>query len=371
MRVQSSQDTLQLLAGEGVSLFLGGFARGDLAGGRLRSALERREIRGMFWEAEHVAPVLAGEPYRPQLAELVSRRVPVPDAGRALLAYDARWAADLLAGRFAATEGYAGLVSAPLDLTEVRTAADLVERAVQLAADVNRPHLLVDVPATAAWLPAISGCLAAGISVRATRVLSPQRCRQVVEAYCEGLERAAAAGRDLAALDLVVSFDVGAVDTVVDAALERLPAGAGARSARGIAGVAAARLAHQGHEKALDTARWAALADLGARPPRLAWNGGDATAADRLASWYLPELLTWGVVHTLPLPALDSVLQGTGLRGDLVTGSYAAAHAVLEQLADDGVVFEQLVQDLECETVAAARAACRRWHAAVGAALPS
>ena len=135
---------------------------------------------------------------------------------------------------------------------------------------VDRPNLLVKIPATEAGLAAVTSALAEGISVNVTLIFSVERYRAVMGAYLDGLEQAVANGQDLAAIASVASFFVSRVDTEVDARLEKIGTDA-ALALRGKAGVANSRLAYAAFQEVFSGPRWEALAGEGARAQRPLW----------------------------------------------------------------------------------------------------
>ena len=118
---------------------------------------------------------------------------------------------------------------------------------------VDRPNLLIKIPATKAGLPAITAVLAEGISVNVTLIFSVERHREVMDAYLEpGWRRPREAGHDLSKIHSVASFFVSRVDTEIDKRLEKI--GSGGLALRGKAGVANARLAYAAYQESSTTA---------------------------------------------------------------------------------------------------------------------
>ena len=135
---------------------------------------------------------------------------------------------------------------------------------------MDRPNLLVKIPATQEGLPAITRALAEGVSVNVTLIFSVERYRDVMDAYLEGLEQAAANGQTLAGIASVASFFVSRVDTEIDKRLEKIGTDE-ALALRGKAGVANSRLAYAAFQEVFQGKRWAALTAQGAKPQRPLW----------------------------------------------------------------------------------------------------
>jgi transaldolase len=215
---------------------------------------------------------------------------------------------------------------------------------------VDRPNLMVKIPATVAGLPAITTTLAQGISVNVTLIFSLQRYRDVIDAFMTGLEQARDNGHDLARISSVASFFVSRVDTEVDKRLEKIgsPEAAELRSK---AGVANARLAYQLFEREFASDRWAALEKKGARKQRPLWASTSVKDPNLPDTMYVTELVAPGVVNTMPEPTIEATGDHAEITGDTVTGSYDDAQQVLDRLAELDVSYDDVVEVLEVEGV--------------------
>ena len=193
-------------------------------------------------------------------------RQAAPDqALRELTTCDVRCACDVLRAVYDATGGVDGRVSIEVDPRFAYDPERTVAEARTLWWLVDRPNLFVKIPAVKQGLPAISGCLAEGISINVTLIFSLARYAEVIEAFLTGLEGARAAGRDLSGIASVASFFVSRVDTEVDRRLDKIGTDRAA-AVRGKAAIANARLAYQRYEHATSTQRWKSLERAGARP---------------------------------------------------------------------------------------------------------
>ena len=183
-----------------------------------------------------------------------------------------------------------------------------------------------------------------------TRIFSIERYRAVMEAFLDGMERARAAGHDLTHLQSVASFFVSRVDTEIDKRLEKLGSPE-AVELRGKAAIANARLAFQAYEQVFGSERWTALAEAGAKPQRPLWASTGVKDPSYDDTMYVAELVTRGVVNTMPEATLDAVADHGVIRGDTVRGEYASAAATMQALADIGVDVDDVVRVLEDEAV--------------------
>jgi transaldolase len=342
---------LAALADAGVSIWLDDLSRARLESGGLAALIRDRHVTGVTTNPTIFAKALAqAGPYAAQLHDLAVRGVGVEEAVRALTTYDVRWACDVLAEVATASEGVAGRVSIEVDPRLARDGAATLAEARALWWAVDRPNLLIKIPATVEGLPAVTSCLAEGISVNVTLIFALDRYRAVLDAWLSGLEAAAAAGRDLSALASVASFFVSRVDTEVDARLERIGSPEAA-ALRGTAAIANARLAHEAFAEVMAGPRWAALAALGARPQRPLWASTGVKDPAYDDTRYVVELVTSGTVNTMPEATLDAVADHGRVRGDTVAAEHAAAHAALAALAAVGIDYADVVAVLEDEGV--------------------
>jgi transaldolase len=342
---------LAALVDAGVSIWLDDLSRGRLESGGLAALIRDRHVTGVTTNPTIFAKALAQSgPYAAQLADLAVRGVAVEEAVRALTTYDVRWACDVLAEVAAESGGLDGRVSIEVDPRLARDGAATLAEARALWWAVDRPNLLIKIPATAEGLPAVTACLAEGISVNVTLIFALDRYRDVLDAWLSGLEAAAAAGRELPAIASVASFFVSRVDTEVDARLDRIGTPQAA-ALRGTAAIANARLAHEAFTGVMAGPRWAALAALGARPQRPLWASTGVKDPAYDDTRYVVDLVTSGTVNTMPEATLDAVADHGRVRGDTVASEHAAAHAALAALAALGIDYADVVAVLEDEGV--------------------
>ncbi len=284
------------------------------------------------------------------MRDLALRGVEVEEAVRALTTYDVRWACDVLAPTFAATDHVDGRVSIEVDPRLARDEDRTVAEARALWWLVDRPNVLIKIPATVEGLGAITRTIAEGISVNVTLIFSLERYRAVIDAYLTGLEQAMAAGRDLASIHSVASFFVSRVDTEIDARLDAIGTEA-AEELRGKAAIANARLAYELYEEAFSSARWAALAAAGATAQRPLWASTGVKDPAYEDTRYVTELVGPNTVNTMPEGTLDAVADHGEIRGGTLTPSYDAARADLAALAEVGIDYADVVAVLEREGV--------------------
>jgi transaldolase len=344
-------DNLRRLSEEGVACWLDDMSRHRLVTGNLAALIRDSFVVGVTTNPTIFQKAIAeGDLYDSQIGDLAVRGVSVEEAARAITAYDVRWACDVLRPVYDATDGVDGRVSIEVDPRIAHETERTIAEARALWWLVDRPNLFIKIPATRAGLPAISQCLAEGISVNVTLIFSLARYREVIDAFYAGLERARVAGHDISRLGSVASFFVSRVDTEVDRRLDKIGSPE-AKELRGQAAIANARLAYQLFEEKSATPQWQALAAAGARPQRPLWASTGVKDPAYDDTRYVVELVAPGVVNTMPEATLRAVADHGVIRGDTVRPCYDQARRVLDQLAALGVDYDDVVHVLEDEGV--------------------
>jgi transaldolase len=253
---------------------------------------------------------------------------------------------------FDATDGVDGRVSIEVDPDLARDTDATVDLARRLWEAVDRPNLLIKIPATVEGLPAISRVLAEGISVNVTLIFSLDRYRAVMQAFLVGLEQAREAGRDLSTIESVASFFVSRVDGEIDKRLDAVGTPEAA-ALKGRAGVANARLAYHAWTEVFSTPRWEVLAQAGAHPQRPLWASTGVKNPEYASTLYVDQLVAPGVVNTMPGKTLQAVEKEARFEGgvakDTVTGTQAEADALLDQLERLGISYAEVTELLEKE----------------------
>jgi transaldolase len=364
-----SSERLGKLSGAGVAIWLDDLSRARLQGGGLAAMVRDKYVVGVTTNPSIFQNAVSkSDLYDPQIADLAARGVSVDEAIRAITTADVRDACDVLRGAYDASEGVDGRVSIEVDPRFAADTAATIAEARALWWMVDRPNLYIKIPATVQGLPAIAQCLSEGISVNVTLIFSLQRYRDVMEAFLEGMERAQRAGVPLAAIGSVASFFVSRVDTEVDKRLDKMNSDA-AKALRGKAAVANARLAFEAYEEVFSSPRWQALAKLGAKVQRPLWASTGVKDPAYPDTMYVDDLVTAGVVNTVPEATLDAVADHSEAADDTVRGTYADAHATLQALAEVGIDYDDVVDLLEREGVAKFITAWEELLGSVGAEL--
>jgi transaldolase len=228
---------------------------------------------------------------------------------------------------------------------------------------VNRPNLMIKVPATQAGVPAIRALIAVGININVTLIFSLDRYAAVKEAYIQGLEDRVARGEPIDHIASVASFFVSRVDSNIDAKLAKLAADDPANAAQyrafqGKIAVANAKLAYAQFEEVFSGLRWDALATKGARVQRPLWASTSTKNPDYPDLLYVDTLIGPHTVNTMPPATLDA-FQDHGIPARTIDQGLDEAGATVAALAATGIDLDEVTEALEVDGVEKFAAAFR------------
>ncbi|CAN5186728.1 transaldolase [soil metagenome] len=332
------------LSEQGVAVWLDDLSRDRLDSGNLTELVDTMSVVGVTTNPTIFAAAISGSKlYNEQLHDLRARGVEVEEAVRMITTYDVRWACDALAD-VARRTGRDGRVSIEVDPRLAHDTDVTIAEARQLWWLVDRPNLFIKIPATEAGLPAVTRCIAEGISVNVTLIFSIERYRAVMDAYLSGLEQREGS---FDGLESVASFFVSRVDTEIDKRLESIGAD---QDLLGRAGIANAQLAYQAYEEVIGSDRWRALADRGAHVQRPLWASTGVKNPEYDDTMYISHLVAPDTVNTMPEKTMAAYADH-GVVGTPVDKRYDEARATMDAVAEAGVDMDEVFLSLEREGV--------------------
>lgn len=344
-------ERLKALAEAGVSIWLDDLSRERLESGNLADLVKNRSVTGVTTNPTIFAGALAqGERYDDQVRRLAAVGASVDDAVFELTTDDVRRACDVLMDAWTDSGGVDGRVSIEVPPALAADTDSTIAAARALWMAVERPNLLVKVPATTEGAPAISTLLGEGINVNVTLIFGIDRYRRVMDAYLEGLEKARSNGHDLHTIHSVASFFVSRVDTEVDKRLDALGRDDVA-DLKGRAGIANARLAYREFEEVFSGDRFLALREQGAREQRPLWASTGVKNPEYSDTMYVTELVVPNTVNTMPEKTMDAFADHGEVHGDRVSGMYDDAQQVMDRLEELGIHYDDVIATLEREGV--------------------
>lgn len=258
---------------------------------------------------------------------------------------DIRAATDLFAPLYKETNGGDGYVSLEVSPFLAADTEGTINQALWLWKTVDRPNLMIKIPATVEGLPAITAAIAAGINVNVTLIFSIERYAAVIDAYMAGLEQRLAAGLPVDHIASVASFFVSRLDTKIDKALEANGSDE-AKSLLGKVALANSRLAYTLYEEKFGTERFKALAKKGARAQRPLWASTGTKNAAYSDVLYVDNLIAPNTVNTVPPHTLAN-FRDHGKASLSLQGHEEESRTILEELAALDISLDQATLELE------------------------
>jgi transaldolase len=337
---------LQALSALGQSVWIDSLSREWIRGGRLHKLIDEDAVVGATSNPTILQKAMtSGDAYDEELRGLAGRdaeevfwRLAEQDIGEACDVFRPVWDGGL---------GRDGYVSIEVDPRMAYDALASFREAIRLHETIDKPNLLVKIPATKPGLAAIEDAIAAGRSINVTLIFSLRRYEEVVESYIRGIERLVAQGGDPARVVSVASFFVSRIDTEADRRLDGI---GGHDELKGRLAIANAKLAYQHYKRAFSGARWQYLAGKGATSQRVLWASTSTKNPDYPDTIYVEELVGPDTINTMPLETIEA-FQDHGAPKPTLERDLAGAKALFEELARAGVDYRDVTDTLEREGV--------------------
>ena len=341
------QDLYQL---QGQSPWLDDLKRSYLRDGTL-ARMVNDGIRGVTSNPTIFAKAISGEDTYDEEFATLARKGTVLDAYWRMVMDDVTDACGVLRATNEESGGTDGFVSLEVAPDLAHDTDGTVRAARWIHETVDRPNLMVKIPATAPGVPAIRTMIGAGRNINVTLIFGLARYDEVIEAYLSGLEALVAAGGDPSRVSSVASFFVSRVDTETDRRLEAVGTDE-AMALRGRAAVANAKLAYRMFRERFSGRRWDALAALGAHVQRPLWASTSTKNPAYPDLLYVDTLIGPDTANTMPEGTI-AAFEDHGAVGRTVDAAVDEAHATIDGLARGGVDFADVAKVLEDEGVAA------------------
>lgn len=339
---------LHELAELGQAIWLDYISRSLLASGELQELVDQG-LRGVTSNPSIFEKAIAGSAdYDEDLNRLVGEGRSVEEIYEDLAMSDIRSAADILRPVYEKSEGADGYVSLEVNPALAHDTEATIAEARRLFASLERPNVMIKVPATAAGLPAIEALIGEGVNINVTLIFSLEQYEAVATAYIAGLEKLALAGGDVGKVASVASFFISRVDTAVDKALEEI----GNTEIQGKIAIDNAKIAYSRFREIFSSERWKKLATGTARVQRPLWASTSSKNPAYPDTLYVDNLIGPDTVNTLPPATLDDFLDH-GTVAATVETDVAGARSRLAELAALGIDLDAITNKVLDEGVAA------------------
>ena len=303
---------LQQLATLGQSIWLDCMRRDLMENGGLRRLIKVDGIRGMTSNLAILEKAISGGyDYDADIRSMALDEMDAAAIYEALTHHDVRTAADEFRPLYDATEGADGYAGIEVNPHLSHDTDGTVAEARRLWAALDRPNVLIKIPATDEGIPAIRQLIGEGINVNVTHLFGLRRYRQAVEAYIAGIEDRLFKSKSIRHVTSVASFFLGGIDTLVDQLLDKIIAQDGgnatlARQIHGCAAIAVAQAAYKIYKETYAGDRFKGLAEWGGRPQRIAWAGTDTKNPDYSDVKYVEALIGPDTISTVTAETLNA-----------------------------------------------------------------
>ena len=332
--------------------------RNMLHDGGLKRYVQQDGIRGVTANPTIFAQAIAaGDDYDAQIADLARRGVAPMDMFEQIALEDIRTATDILRPVYDSSNGTDGFVSIEVSPDKAFQTQPTIDEAKRWWKLIDRPNLMVKIPATNEGIPAIEECVAAGVNINITLIFAIEFYERVMEAYIRGLERRLAAGQPVSASASVASFFVSRVDTATDKRIEAKIAEAKTDADRtqlqsllGKAAVANAKIAYERFVAVFGSDRFKKLQVSGAKVQRPLWASTGTKNKAYSDILYIQELIGPDTVNTMP-PATIDAFRDHGVARRTIDEGLADAHNVMRDLAAAGVSIDEVTAELQRDGV--------------------
>ena len=338
----------------GQSIWLDYIQRSMITSGELKKLVDKG-LKGITSNPAIFEKAIAGSnDYDDDLKQLIKTDRSIEQIYEALAFKDITLAADTLRGVYDSTNGKDGYVSLEVSPEFAYETEKTIVEVRRLFENVNRPNVMIKVPATPAGLPAITASIASGVNVNVTLIFSLENYKAVAAAYQAGLEKLAESGpvvkggHSVDKVASVASFFVSRVDTAVDKELDAI----GNRELAGKIAVANSKLAYAEYKSIIQQPRWQELANKGARVQRVLWASTSTKNPAHPDNLYVDELIGPDTVNTLPPSTLKSFMDH-GRIAETLTGSLQEAQSQVSKLATLGIDLNAVTQKLQEDGVVA------------------
>ncbi len=354
---KTQQNPLKQLAEYGQSPWLDYIRRDLFTTGELKKLIDEDGLKGMTSNPAIFEKAIGSEFYKDSIAELaLEKGLSATDIYERVAIEDIRTATDALRVVYDATKMRDGYVSLEVSPALADDANGTLEEARRLWKAVDRPNLMVKVPATAVGFDTIKQLISEGININVTLLFAQDAYAKVAEAYVAGLEKRAADGGELSNIASVASFFVSRIDSLIDSEIEeKLKDASGEdkellENLRGKVAIANAKLAYQKYEEIFSGDRWGKLAEKGAQTQRVLWASTGTKNKEYSDVLYIEELIGKDTVNTIP-PATWDAFRDHGKLRESLTENVEEAKETLANLEKAGISLEEATDKLLIDAV--------------------
>jgi transaldolase/glucose-6-phosphate isomerase len=348
-----SANPLKGLLAYGQSPWMDYIRRDLLTSGELKKYIDNDGLRGMTSNPAIFEKAIVGSTlYADILTSPDAKKLDAKGLFDKIATRDVQDACDIFKPIYSETKRRDGYVSHEVSPNLANDTKATIEEARRLWKTVNRPNVMIKIPATPEGIPAIRQTLEAGLNINITLLFAQSAYEQVAEAFLSALEARAAKGLDISHIASVASFFVSRIDTLVDSKIDeklKSTTDAGQKTLlegiRGKIAIANARLTYKKYQELFGGPRWKALAAKGAQTQRLLWASTSTKNPKYRDVIYVEELIGADTVDTIPPATFDAFRDHGKLRPSLTENVDGAAKTMAD-LAKAGISMKEVTDKL-------------------------
>jgi transaldolase / glucose-6-phosphate isomerase len=333
----------------GQSVWLDNISRDILINKELEKLIEEVGLKGVTSNPTIFQKAIgSGSAYNGQIEQLLSKNksLSADELFEELAVTDIQNAADVLFPVYKKTNGIDGFVSIEVSPILAYNTEETINEARRLNKKVNRPNVMIKIPATQEGLPAIKQMISEGVCINVTLIFSQEVYEQVVEAYIAGLEERNKKNGNLNNVLSVASFFISRIDTYVDKELDKV----GNTSLKGKTAIANAKLVYEKSKEIFSTNRFEKLQDKGAKVQRLLWASTSTKNPSYAETIYIDELIGKDTVNTMP-PATIEAFKTKGKVYNAIENKVDEARKQMKSLKDLNIDFSEITKKLTIDGV--------------------
>lgn len=348
-----NDNPLKKLESLGQSIWLDYIRRDLITSGELKKLIDEDGLRGMTSNPAIFEKAIAeSNLYDAEIQKMALKGKNVNEIYESISQQDVQSAADVFRPLYEKTNGNDGYVSLEVNPHLAHDTNGTIEEGRRLWVALNRPNVLIKVPATNEGLPAIRQLISEGINVNVTLLFALPRYRQVIEAYIAGITDRINHGKPITNIASVASFFLSRIDVVIDPKEADFIASVGeqahfATKIRGQVAISSAKIAYKMYQEVFENQQFI---KLGASPQRLLWASTSTKNPQYSDVKYIEALIGPNTVNTIPMETLEAY-RDHGDPSNLLEVDVEQAYWVLSELPEIGIDLKSITEKLENDGV--------------------
>jgi transaldolase len=359
MTATANNPILQIEQNYGQSIWMDNLSRTIIQSGELKQLMEERGIVGITSNPAIFEKAIMGNAiYDADIEAGIRAKKSVLEIYESLVFDDIRNACDIFKPVYESSNKLDGYVSIEVPPNIADDTQSTIEQARRYYEQIGRENVMIKIPGTKMGLPAVEQVISEGINVNVTLLFSVDSYVETAWSYIRGLEKRAAEGKDISNIASVASFFLSRIDINIDAridaklaeGMDRIEKKAMLEAVKGKVAIANAKIAYEKYKEIIQSDRWKALAEKGAKVQRLLWASTSTKNPEYSDVMYVDELIGPDTVNTLPPNTIEACADHCS-PANRVEADVDKAHHLMESLKEPDIdinideVMEELLLD--------------------------